>query len=75
MAFHALSEGSLEAGLRMEKDKKRAKRRKRNLLARELRLNKALLPKVVELKTKKEPKIRVTNIEEFLEDGGFAYDD
>jgi hypothetical protein len=38
-------------------------------------LNKALLPKVVELKTKKEPKIRVTNIEEFLEDGGFAYDD
>lgn len=48
------------------KDKRRAQRRKRNLIARELKMNKALLPKVVEPKKKKRKKLRVKEIEEYL---------
>ena len=51
-----------------QKSKKRAARRKRNLVARELRTNKAYVPKVVGLVKHKRPKkVSVKDVERFLD--------
>lgn len=51
----------------LQKNKKRAQRRKRNLLAKELRENKLYRPKVVELKRKRK-KVSVRQIEQLIEE-------
>lgn len=52
-----------------QKNKKRAKRRKRNLVAKELRTNKAYVPKVVGLVKHKRPKkVTIKEVEKFLDE-------
>ncbi len=62
--------------MELQKNKKRAARRKRNLLARELKMNKALHEKRVEPKRKRE-KFSVKEAEYYLaeEDQGGSLDD
>lgn len=51
----------------LTKNKRRGTRRKRNLIAKELRENKLFKPKVVEKKRTRK-RIRVLEVEQFLEE-------